>query len=138
MNTPTRSRKPASVNVDLVITGAVAGRGGVCFETTRDGVAERRVMRRVAEALHGGSVAYRSRGRTTLRAGWAYPATRGEFGAGFIAWTGDVPELPEDAADLAPVFDAAERVGIGEVTRLSVHVRPDGEPLPAEPAQAVT
>lgn len=48
-----------------------------------------------------------------------------------------MPELPEDAADLAPVFDAAERVGIGEVTRLSVHVRPTGDPLPAEPAQAV-
>ena len=126
MNTLTRSRKPASVNVDLVIIGAVAGRGGVCFETARDGVAERRVMRRLAEALHGGPVAYHSRGRTTLRGGWAYPAVKGSFNAGFIAWTGD---LPADAADLTPVFDAAERVEVGEVIRLSVHVQPTGDPL---------
>lgn len=126
---PTRSRKPASVNVDLVITGAVAGRGGVCFETTRDGVAERRVMRRLAEALHGGPVAYRSRGRTTLRGGWTYPAVKGSFDAGFIVWTGDLPELSVDAADLAPVFDAAERVEVGEAIRLSVHVQPTGDPL---------
>lgn len=130
MNTLTRSRKPASVNVDLVITGAVAGSGGVCFETTRDGVAERRVMRRLAEALHGGPVAYHSRGRTTLRGGWVLARpTKGDFSAGFLLWEDDLPDLPADAADLAPVFDAAERVEVGEVIRLSVHVQPTGDPL---------
>ncbi len=124
------NRKPASVNVDFTITGAVSGRGGIAFETSRDGVTERRVTLRLIEALHGGPVKLRPRGRTTLRGGWCLPPAG--FGAGYVLWTAEVPELAEDAADLAGLFEAAERLAPGEVARITVHVRPDGERLPLE------
>ena len=127
-----RTRKPASVNVDFVVQGAVAGRGGVIFVAIRNGAAERRTIKRLAEALQGAPVALRAKGRTNLRAG--YHLAPAGFDAGWILWTGEIGQLPDAAADLGALFDAAERLGPGELARITIHVRPDGEPLAAQEA----
>lgn len=133
---PRARRAPASVNVDLILDCSRAGIGCYLIEAARSGEAERRVLHRLAEALHGAPLRLARKGAQALRGGRLSTACRWSPGAGIgpgvLQWALELelPEAPD--ADLAPVLGLLEGLQPGGRARVSVHVRPDGEPLARE------